>query len=217
MTVFRMPGEIPLPQPADYELAIATTVEAEQIYSGQDVLPVFHGHMSVNPQYGEYINAASLVGAAIEPYDRSTEQLIDPRQKIAHAVVRGMVFGRLFVPRAHDVSVDLGTLVPVFPMAINHIQDRMERNHALGSFFVKTGEQGAEEMGDEACRRLDELSSVDALLDLTDKRFFVVGCGVVAYSALYAHERSNNNAALNSLQKGEFTADWDGELTKLLE
>ena len=55
MTVFRMPGEIPLPQPADYELAIATTVEAEQIHSGQDVLPAFHGHVNVNPQYGEYI------------------------------------------------------------------------------------------------------------------------------------------------------------------
>lgn len=215
MTGFKSPAEVPPPKPDDYMRAIEETIKADHIQTGRDVMSAYVAYEARNSQYTDYMHAALRVGEAIEPYDRSTEQPFDPSQKIAQAVVRGMAFGRLFVPRAHDQSVDLGQLVPVYPSGINDIPDRMERNHALGGFFVKTGEQGADIMSSEALDQLDALSP-GVIPDVSSERFFTIGCGVVAYTALHAHAKFNNNASFEHLSKQGFTADWDSELAKLL-
>lgn len=215
MTRFRIPGEIPPPQPDDYMRAIELTAEAEQISSGRDVLPVFERYMGQNQEYTEYMTAARVVGRVIEPQDRSTGRYIDPHQKIAQAVTRGVVFGRLFVPRAHDASVDLGRIVPLFPVSINEIEDPMERTHAIGTYFVKVGGQGVDVMSDAAVEQLD-IFSCDEAPDVSTQRFFAVGCGVVAYAALRAHGRFNENGLSRDLSEGKYDGDWDDELAKLL-
>ncbi|MBH1980088.1 hypothetical protein I8H83_00955 [Candidatus Saccharibacteria bacterium] len=215
MTRLRTPGEIPPPQPDDYMRAIQMTIEAEHIRSGRDVLPVFRGYAGQNPEYAEYMNAALTIGGVIEPQDRTTGEFVDSHQKIAKAVVRGVVFGRLFVPRAHDTSVDLGKIVPVFPASINEIEDLAERNHAMGAFFVKTGMQGVDVMSEPAIEQLDSLSFEEAA-DFSTQRYFAVGCGVVAYAALRAHGMFNENGLRRDMSEGKFNGDWDDELARLL-
>lgn len=215
MTTPRTPGEIPGPQPDDYLRAIESTVEIEQVHSGRDVLPVFRGYACQSVEYAEYLNVAKIVGRVIEPYDRSTHEPVDPHRKITQAVIRGVAFGRLFVPRAHDASVDLGQIVPVVPVSMIEIEDPTERSHAMGTYFVKVGGQGVDVMSDAAVERLDILSSEEAP-DVSTQRFFAIGCGVVAYAALRAHSRFNENGLSRDLSEGKYDGDWDDELAKLL-
>lgn len=220
MTRRYLPGEIPPPEPDDYMRALDMTVSCERIANGRDVLEAIGRHRGHEGSYNYYVReVATYVGVAIEPFDKHLGRPFDEEQRVAHAVIRGMAFARLFIPRAHDPVVQLGDLVPTFPEGLEKIDDAYDRNQAFARYFVDCGERGVDLMSDQTVSQLEAFE--DEVADsVSAQRFFRTGCGIVAYAALQAHASYNRHVAKSGMQDLQQAvdaadSDWDEALRRL--
>ena len=212
-------SEIPPPTPEDYVRAIDMTCSEENIRDGQSLLGAIDRRRTLDENYEYYVYEVSpCVGVAIEPIDRTLQKPVDEAQNKAHAIMRGMAFAKMFIPRAHDSAVHLGDLVPILPGGLDHIDDVYEKNEAVGRFLVDCGEKGAGAMGEVAADILEGYEA-EVVHDVGSQRFFRTGCGLVAYAALRAHALYNQDpewAAIRAGAHGGATTEWDDELQRLL-